>query len=254
MSFISGPESSTDPKAVQARAWNLIPADIASVAVSPIPANPFIWLRADTLVSAGGLVSAWTDKSANGNTPTAAGAARPTLQAAAINGQPAVVFDGLGNFLQWAALDKSGLGVGFTLLFVFQPTPDGGGIAAGNIFTLSGASPWSLFQNSNVNFGVFDGGVCMSTDIGNVNAWMAFEYSQAGNATVPSFWNGNASVPGDNPVTTPPATNTFDALGSFTAGSFFYLGRIAEFVMYKRQLLPAERAQWLAYVFGRYAI
>jgi hypothetical protein len=60
-----------------------------------------IWLLADsTFITIGTGVSQWTDASGNGNNLTqATGANQPAYIASAVNGKPAVRFDGAGDFL-----------------------------------------------------------------------------------------------------------------------------------------------------------
>ncbi len=84
-----------------------------------------LWLKADTGVDAtGGSVSAWTDQSGNDNSASQGNPAhQPGHQANALNGQPAVQFDGTDDYLgvaDDAALDL----VGDQTLFVVAQTSD----------------------------------------------------------------------------------------------------------------------------------
>jgi hypothetical protein len=81
---------------------------VASPAYTRDPAATFTrdglaaWYRADTGVVLGGgaSVDRWSDQSGNGNDATQGNStARPTLQAAAVNGLPTIIFNGSSQFL-----------------------------------------------------------------------------------------------------------------------------------------------------------
>lgn len=58
------------------------------------------WVRSDLGVSdTGGAVDSWADQSGNGNNLTGSGAARPTIQSAALNGFDGIRFDGTDDVL-----------------------------------------------------------------------------------------------------------------------------------------------------------
>lgn len=58
------------------------------------------WVRSDLGVSdTGGAVDSWADQSVNGNDLTGSGAARPTIQSAALNGYDGIRFDGTDDVL-----------------------------------------------------------------------------------------------------------------------------------------------------------
>lgn len=77
----------------------------ASLTCAPPTAQLALWLRADQLTLApGGAVAAWPDISGTNNSAAQTMAARrPTFNAAAINGHPAVSFDGVDDRLDLAS-------------------------------------------------------------------------------------------------------------------------------------------------------
>jgi len=90
---------------------------------SGIPANGLrLWLKSDSgLVSTSGKVSSWTDISGNGfSLISEAGSEQPLLVENEINNLPAVVFDGVNDFLQTSSsislLGRDSLAITVTLL------------------------------------------------------------------------------------------------------------------------------------------
>lgn len=86
---------------------NLMGNAAAAAAVTPLTIFGSLawWYRADLGVTIGTGVSAWADQSGNAvNMAQGTGAAQPTLIASAVNGQPAVRFDGIAQFMSaaWA--------------------------------------------------------------------------------------------------------------------------------------------------------
>ena len=79
---------------------------IAPITVQVLPSNLVMSLRADAgvVADASGLVSKWSDVTANGNNAIQANGPvyMPTLTAGAMNGMPALTFDGIGSYLQAA--------------------------------------------------------------------------------------------------------------------------------------------------------
>ncbi|HLJ55511.1 MAG TPA: DUF1549 domain-containing protein [Chthonomonadaceae bacterium] len=119
-------EAGTDPARRVKRAWQLAfarspspdesrealaflasqPAPLAATSHKSQAASPALWLRADAGVTAGadGRVSAWADQSAaRRDAVQPVSAAQPLLVRNALNGAPALRFDGKGSFLTIAS-------------------------------------------------------------------------------------------------------------------------------------------------------
>jgi PKD repeat protein len=84
-----------------------------------------LWLRADSgVVMNGNFVSQWTDLSGQGRHATSDfDVIRPTLTPNAINGMPAVTFDGVDDFLQFSEMDDVR-----TVFWVLRENPGANGI------------------------------------------------------------------------------------------------------------------------------
>ncbi len=66
------------------------------------------WYDNTSIISSGGLVSQWTDKSAAGNHWLASGSARPTDTASLLNGLHGLTFDGSANVMHISPFTLSG--------------------------------------------------------------------------------------------------------------------------------------------------
>lgn len=80
--------------------------------------NCKLWLDAsdpDTIVSSGGLVSQWLDKSGNNNHATASGTARPTTGTRTLNGLNVLDYNGTSNYMALANGISGGI---YTIYFV----------------------------------------------------------------------------------------------------------------------------------------
>lgn len=88
-------------------------------------------------------VDSWTDRSANGNSPTESSTARPTFKTNEVGGQPAVVFDGAGNKLNFSSALWT---LSFSSVFAFKYTAED---LIGNIF-----GQWASGQNGRSSIGV----------------------------------------------------------------------------------------------------
>ena len=104
-----------------------------------------LWLDADdvsTITLNGSNVSQWNDKSGNGrNVSQATAANQPTYTPSGLNGRPAVVFDGVNDYL---AAASPLIGTTHSLFFVFTPTIEN---AAGSVF-----GQWSAGQTGRFLF------------------------------------------------------------------------------------------------------
>lgn len=215
-----------------------------------------IWLRADTgvTIDSGG-VSHWEDQAGSdhdatqGSTPS-----RPTLISNAVNGLPAVQFDGNDDYL----------GVAFDLNPSVNPNL--------TIFTVWAShtiveAPYrkvyshdnSLFDRTigiddrvSTNFTYFGGPGHGNEDYFDIAADTAYLTSDQWTTTTFSGWrNGTAVAAG--PVDSGPGHPTF-RLGSNPSFGEYWDGWIAEFILYARILSDAERQLVENYLLTKYAI
>lgn len=85
-------------------------------------ANLMMWLRSDVgVTTSSGAVTNWADQSGNGyNATQSSGSARPTLTTNAVNGLPAITFNGSSHFLTLPA-GFSNLSQGISFYIVYKP-------------------------------------------------------------------------------------------------------------------------------------
>lgn len=193
----------------------------------------------------GETVSTWVDKSGQGNNATASGV--PTLSRDALNGHPAIRFNGSAEF---ALPNLSGLTAGEAFVVVksdqYPPlNPAETGLWDMGTGTLQTHYSW-------VNGRIYDN---FGTDTRNENIETTLvldQWNVYNASSVPGTWycavNG---VPqrtrGGNTVTFPAAP----AIGRSFSGINFY-GQIAEVLLYNRGLTPSERNQVNDYLYRRY--
>jgi hypothetical protein len=208
------------------------------------------WVKADAGVAvSGSSVTQWSDQSGNGrNALPAAGANQPTLVANAANGKPALQFDGIDDFLQFA-LPINGWS-GMTVVLVASATVDSdGGANGGNNAPLfwdeTGSWGWSFlspFQsNVKLRFG--------TTQAGNLPAFTRPASIGAAFSTTIATHNGSTDALYIN------GTQVWSAGGKLTpiagasgtpwigrgAGGTYFNGRISEILVYDRAVTDAER-------------
>lgn len=217
--------------------------------------KPFTWL--DASVTPVGTVSTWTDQFGLGNSPTAAGSARPTCTANQKNGLNGLVFDGSANLL--------------TLTSSFFTVPAGDNtmfavakrnVASGNQFILDmniGSAPAQesylmqyantagniLFQNRSLNSSAVTSTGNTTT---NYNVMTGF---RAGITTSLSI-NGGAAVTNSNAL----SVTTIDggAIGGRDEGTSLLAGVILEIIIYKYALSASEVIAVNRYLGQKWAI
>ena len=210
-----------------------------------------LWLRADAGVSvdANGNVNAWLDQSGNATVSQSNSARCPALVNAAVNGLPAVRFDGGSDELDSSLLSAGGTGATFFVvtrgsqyqsLLRFQGT-------TGNYLIY----PWSTNQQFiNSADGGTGGGITCGLVSGQWNIGEATY--QAGDRMV-TYCNGslvasrpaaNVNLPGGMPFN----------LGAYAGGSEYLQGDVAEVLIYSRALSDTERLTVEAYLNAKYAV
>ena len=221
-----------------------------------------LWLKADTGVTlSGNTVSQWADQSGNARHATQATASsRPILITNAVNGNPALSFDGVSDFMTFT-LPVNGL-TGMTLVLVSANSQDqSGGItnAANAALFWNETSSWgtvylSPYQsNVKFRFGTGQSGNLPSyvrlSPIGN-----NFSISVATkNGTTDSLYvNGSLAVSQSGKLSTIAATQSTGNLGRGYNNNTYFPGMIAEALVYNRALSNAERQNLENYLTAKY--
>jgi hypothetical protein len=238
-----------------------------TLAPSPPSAIPLtglrLWLKADQGVTqASGAVSRWADQSGRGVDATqAAAGSQPALINAAINGRPALAFDGLNDFLTFT-LPVNGL-TAMTLVLVSANTVNADG-------TGNGVANAPLFWNETAGWGTvhlspFQGRVKFRFGTGQVNnlpvyprAWVGSNFTRAmaikDGANEKLYLEGLQvlSLTGKLPAIA--VTSSTGNLGRGYNDNTYFGGRIAEVLVYDRALSDAERQQVDQYLNTKYFV
>ena len=236
-----------------------VSATAGSAPIVPSTDGLITWLRADTGVAldGSGNVSTWADLSGTGHHATqSTAAARPHLNANALNGAPGLAFDGTASFLSIpSALGAFGGGV--TMMVVAKPTAVvnyarildfGNGQGVNNLILCRKGTTNTVNWIAIAPAGsvTLDG-----TDLLTLSQYKLFAGAQ--NATTAQlFVNGTltASGLGMAPAAVPLSSNLIGK--SNWAGDPFFQGEIAEILVYDRVLSPTERRAIEIYVNQRY--
>jgi hypothetical protein len=208
---------------------------------APPASGMMLWLRADKGITASNsLVSKWADQSAS-HLDAVQGTSRmqPLLLPDGINGHPAVVFDGVDDFLQITkAFD---LETGAVTVFAVALTPDTNVCAA-------------IFESSN---GAEDNDISLGSNVNKVN-WEVLDTADENAAFdegVPVILSGSATPDGTGYVVTNGVVGStlsnydvpakLQRLQTFIGKSLYsgcptFSGRIGEVIVYNRALTLEE--------------
>lgn len=135
-----------------------------------------LWLPAHQITGVldGGVVTSWTDESGTGNTVVQADAARqPTYLTGAINGWPAVLFDGVNDLLSCAASSS-------------MPIQTSGGTVFIVVALRTGAA---VNSHTALTFGANSTGRYVTTYDNNGGATQGLIYGQGGDGASPKVWS-----------------------------------------------------------------
>ena len=241
-----------------------LPVTFTVTAFEPIPlpavANLRLWLRGDKGVTEeAGVVSAWNDQSGNFNNAVQTDPAkRPLAIAGAINGKPALRFDGSNDSLVAASSPTLAITGDITSFFVVKyddytgynavwAKTQGNQPAPNDFYTLPNSGLPRVFRG-NGGGGQVSGGVLAA----NAGAYAIVGFDQAG-STLHHYLNGDWN--GDGQITA----------GRLDTGRPLYIGTrddqftrmkgdIAELIIYDAALSEADRASVFAYLGTRYGI
>lgn len=217
-----------------------------------------LWVASDIALSDGAAVSSWVDRISATDLTQATPAARPTYQTAALNGQPAVYFDG-GDSLASAAAAFANNGAAYTVVIAFRvPSSPVVADVTGTLFAAKDNADtetrFSVILNG-ANFGAsiyqYDGtsraqDITSPTQPQGAGAVIAFSVAAGAGTTQTStnYINGAAATP----ATLAPWNTKRDTTGDATSlrvgagGVGSYKGWIAEVHVYRTDLSAGDIA------------
>jgi hypothetical protein len=229
-----------------------------------------LWLRADLgIYTTSSNITEWADQSGNGNHYVqGAGGQQPTVTANAINGLPAVTFDGVVQFLTSSFLFSGAKTVILVRRLVSLPgasaifgpysfKDSAGNFSEALIINTAGYQPYSLAHD-------FAG---LTTSVGDATAldtsWhIAIDTYDGGNNTSPASYVVELdSVPQAlvaSGVFNRTTTDVGASLGAFSSagnvGQFYAPIQIAEVIVYDHVLAPDEVVAVQGYLNARYGV
>jgi hypothetical protein len=216
--------------------------------------NCGVYWREDLGVTlSAGLVTTWADQSTSGNDVTAAGAARPTYDAARYNDRPALRFDGVANTLSRAATNLFGSGA-YSMLLVLKviaiagnATFLGNGTGGAGVYFFTGAGNTRSLLHQGVE--VHTDGALQTT---SHESWISTRPA----ASAPTLRvNGIAvAVTNANPAVSDPGGAAELRVGAIGGASNFSNEDVLTAAMYTRDLSAAEQRLIGARAAARYAM
>ncbi|MHB9130016.1 MAG: LamG-like jellyroll fold domain-containing protein [Armatimonadota bacterium] len=87
-----------------------------------VPIGSLAWLSGDSVTLNGATVSSWDDTSGNKLNATGTGNSQPTLVSKAQNGQPALLFDGVDDYMRFPSSGFNDFSQGICIFAVAKPT------------------------------------------------------------------------------------------------------------------------------------
>ncbi|MBX9670816.1 MAG: chitobiase/beta-hexosaminidase C-terminal domain-containing protein, partial [Candidatus Obscuribacterales bacterium] len=230
-----------------------IDPDVSDVARN----NLVLWLKADLGVEkSGSSVTKIVDISGTGLDATSSGANSPTWISSDsnANGMPVIEFNGSSNWLQLPQ-NFSSFPAGATMVVIANPT--GAGSSArffdfGNGGTVDNIMLY--MQNSTtLRYRVYNPGQTTLDSTISTGSYQLFEVLQNG-TTASIFKNGALGNTSSSMNTIGSVNRTGNYVGQASNGGSFFVGRIAEILVYNRPLTDIERNGIEAYAYGKYNI
>jgi concanavalin A-like lectin/glucanase superfamily protein len=217
---------------------------------------PILWLKADAQsFNDGDAVGTWTDSSSSANNATqSTSAQKPTFRTNAINGRPAIYFDG-NDALQLGTGITIGTGE-FTAFVVYRRVGVSvqhffGGTSSALGFRLNGGT-----DGTDAQLQVSDSSSSLHTGTNRHRpgtwALASFTKTAGGTATYTQRLKSAANGSGTSATTFSNATSIIGAVSS--GGSSGFNGYLAEVIMYNRVLSDDEIAATEAYLNAKYAV
>jgi hypothetical protein len=222
-----------------------------------IPRNGLVeWHRASDVTTSGSNVTAWQDISGSANNATN-GANQPTLVENAVNGLPAVNFNG-SQFLQIPS-GMSNFSSGMTVMAVAKPVSVTGGARIfdfGNGATSDNVS-MSLPSTTGLTFTTVNGSTSSSLTASsgiNLNQFQLLEATYNGSNTATVFQNGVQLAQSSSMQTLNNLLRNNNFLSQDTVGGNRFNGQVAELLIWNRQLTLPERTAVEGYLLGKYQL
>jgi len=226
---------------------------------SPLSLSGMVaWYQADDLITSSNLadgasVTAWSDRSGNGNTITNPVATKqPIVKTNLYNGKHVVVFDGSNDFLN--DVTPTGYsGENGQTIFVAARWAAGAGGSFGNLVcTKAAGNELRLTAGEDTASAIFCGGL-YTAGVGSgssTNCYYLAHFDDAANeTTLHKNFNQQTAGPGTE-------TGAFSSdvirLGSRSDGSLPFNGRINEVIIYNRRLTTDERLLVWLYASNRF--
>jgi hypothetical protein len=218
------------------------------------------WYRADNGATvSSGQVTSWQDMSGSGNTATQVTSAKqPTFVSGAVNGLPALSFNGTSSFMQVPS-GLANLTAGCSAFIITKPTA----VTAGARFFDfgNGASSDNVYMDEPTNTGASlytyngsSGTSVTSSSAITLNQFQLLEAIDNATGTANIYTNSvfgatNAAMNSLNNIT---RTNNY--IGQASAAGSFFKGDIAEMLVYNRGVTATEQALIEGYLMQKYQL
>jgi hypothetical protein len=195
-------------------------------------------------------VGTYTDSSGNARNFTSSGSSRPTFTTSAVNGLPALNFDGSDDWM--SAGDVLDLGTGGMTLMVlckFDVNSNAGIVVKS--FAGDATGRWALFRESSVNQGLLDEGATSATPsyAATSTAWSLLTLVIERNVSARIYENGvlknTVAISGSTDFNTAyylllgAYNNGTDGLGPIAG--YYFNGQVAESVLWREALGTSAR-------------
>ncbi|MCX6022508.1 MAG: hypothetical protein NTZ05_12405 [Chloroflexi bacterium] len=213
--------------------------------------TPAIWCAADRItgVTPGASLTTWSDLSGNARHFT--GGVAPTYQVNALNGMPAVRFNGSTQYLQSPSFAHATTATIFAVV-----SQASGSIGIANADTITGGRMWQLRQRSALWFDNVGGLVSPSSlPIPTVGQAAVFAGIRRTGAVCQHYLNKTPGSTLTNATTANSGASEVQIGRDFGAGGAdFFSGDMAEFIYYTRALSDQELAAIWGYLTWKYRL
>jgi hypothetical protein len=246
------------PTVTPTHTWTLVPTETPTMGPGPGGvAGAALWLDASRLtgISNGDAVATWTDASGNGHTAIqGASTSRPVYVASAVNGQPAVQFDGVNDYLQNTSFTTLSGQRGATAFVVFQADTPSANLVA---FCESGRNVNSqVYGNLAHAYATTGKWGRVAFTSRNWTIWNSvYDGTQGSNATRLKLYLDGVGQTLTYGATIPTVLSTgagYDVGRPQGTNLAYWDGRIAEVIVYARTLSPSERLAVEGYLKTKY--
>jgi hypothetical protein len=225
----------------------------------PVPQSGLsLWLRGDFgPIVTGAKVTQWIDLSGStNNAAQATSTKQPTLVNPAINGYPAVKFNGTSQYLSLTS-GLSDLTTGAAIFAIISPV----GTATKTLVTSANAGPADMLSvqtiNTQANLNAYDGitasSVTTATGALTLSKFQLLEAVHNGAASATLSVNAAPLITGtvQNLNNT---TRTQNYVGADNTAATFWNGQLAELLVYSRTVTASEQAAIEGYLVSKYQV